>query len=84
MDSSPRRDRYNRRLQVAVLVITIYLLLTSCSSAIEVGDKCEGLQRIGYTPPLSSQDLEDIRALGYTICAQYLEQTGQVDSGSDS
>ena len=55
------------------------LLLSGCSARVEVGDRCEGLERIGYKAPVSSQELEDIIALGFPNCARYLESTDQVD-----
>lgn len=53
-------------------------VLSSCASSIEVGDKCEGLEMIGYFPPVSQQDLDDIKAIGFTKCAKYLENEGLI------
>ena len=58
--------------------VALAAVLSACSASVEVGDKCEGLERIGYAAPYSPQDLDDIKALGFTKCAKHLEESGQI------
>ncbi len=61
-----------------VIGLALVAALSGCTMAIEVGDKCEGLERIGYSSPVSQTDLDDIKALGFAKCAKYLEESGLV------
>lgn len=77
MDSSTRRFGARNRLRVSI-GLALIVALTGCSRAIEVGEKCEGLEHIGYKPPVSQQDLDDIKALGFDKCANYLEKNNLI------
>lgn len=77
MDSSARRFGARNRLLMSI-GLALVVGLTGCARAIQVGDKCEGLEEIGYSAPVSQRDLDDIKALGFDKCAEYLEENGLV------
>ena len=77
MDSSARRFGARNRLRVSI-GLALIVALAGCARAIQVGDKCEGLEHIGYKPPVSQQDWDDIKALGFDKCAEYLEENNLI------
>ncbi len=44
-------------------------------AGIFVDEKCNGLDELGYKAPFSSQDIEDIEALGFNQCAQHIRDS---------
>ena len=77
MDTRTRGHSTCNCLRVAI-GLALVAALSGCASAIEVGDKCEGLERIGYSSPVSKTELDDIKAFGFAKCAKYLEESGLV------
>jgi hypothetical protein len=77
MDTHTRGHGNCRGLRIAI-GLALVAALSGCSMAVEVGDKCEGLEQIGYSSPVSKTDLDDIKYLGFAKCAKYLEESGLV------
>ncbi len=75
MDSNTGKYGAHRRLHLAI-GIALIIGLAGCARAVHVGEQCEGLDSIGYSLPVSQTDLDDIKALGFTECAEYIEQNG--------
>jgi len=71
MDSSTRRFGTCNRLRIGIC-LSLVIGLSGCPSAIPVSDKCEGLEEIGYSLPVSQTALDDIKALGFAKCAEYI------------
>ena len=77
MDSSTRGFGTRNRLRIGI-ILALVIGLAGCARSIQVGDKCEGLEEIGYSLPVSQTELDDIKALGFSRCAEYIEENSLI------
>jgi hypothetical protein len=85
MDKNCRRGCSCRKMRV-VLIVCLILIISGCAKvgvgggsvggnaniSIDVSRGCVGLEVLGYSAPFSIQDINDIKALGYEECANYM------------
>jgi len=82
MDEASRRSSTYRKLQVILLLAGI-LTISGCTlpksapggARVHIDSICGGLEELGYSEPFSMQDANDIDALGYSECAEYIRYT---------